>query len=116
MTRVRHAPASHRRHKKFLKMAKGQFGARSKLYRTARESVQKGMAYATRDRKLRKREFRNLWIARITAGCKAKGISYSRFMGGLKKNNIAFNRKMLAELALKDQKVFNKVVELAAGK
>ncbi|MFH1753836.1 MAG: 50S ribosomal protein L20 [Candidatus Omnitrophota bacterium] len=115
MTRVKHVPASRRRHKKFLKLAKGQFGGRSKLYRTARESVQKGMAYATRDRRLRKREFRVLWIARITAACKANGISYSKMMGGLKKCNVNINRKMLAEVALVDVKAFGKIVELAKG-
>lgn len=112
MTRVKHGVASHRRHKKVLKKAKGQFGARSKLYRTARESVQKGMAYATRDRKRRKREFRNLWIARINAGCRAKGISYSKFMGGLKKKKVTIDRKMLAEIALRDKATFNKLVDL----
>jgi large subunit ribosomal protein L20 len=111
MTRVKRGPASHRRHKKFLRMAKGQFGGRSRLYRTARESVQKGMAYATRDRKQRKREFRNLWVARITAACKIKGISYSKFIGGLKKKKIDLNRKMLAEIALVDEKAFGKIVE-----
>lgn len=113
MTRVRHAPASRRRHKRFLKMAKGQFGGRGRLYRTARESVQKGMAYATRDRRRRKREFRNLWIARITAACKEKGISYSRFMGALRKQKVNLNRKILAELALSDEGTFNKLVEMA---
>ena len=113
MTRVKHGPASHKRHKKVLKAAKGQFGARSRLYRTARESVQKGMAYATRDRKARKRDFRGLWIVRIAAACKARGISYSKFIGELKKNKIDLNRKMLADLALKDEKTFGKIVELA---
>ena len=113
MTRVKHVPASRRRHKKFLKLAKGQFGGRSKLYRTARESVQKGMAYATRDRKLRKREFRNLWVIRITAACRAKGISYSKFIGGLKKKKVDINRKMLADIAHRDNKGFGKIVELA---
>jgi large subunit ribosomal protein L20 len=113
MSRVKHVPASHRRHKKYLKLAKGQFGGRSKLYRTARESVQKGMAYATRDRKQRKREFRSLWNARITAGCRALGISYSKFVGALKKKKVELNRKMLAEIALKDAKTFKKIVELA---
>ena len=112
MTRVKHTPASRRRHKKYLKLAKGQFGARSRLYRTARESVEKGMAYATRDRKQRKREFRRLWTTRITAACREGGISYSKFTGGLKKNKIALNRKILADLALKDAKTFNKLVEL----
>ena len=113
MSRVKHTPASHRRHKKYLKLAKGQFGGRSKLYRTARESVQKGMAYATRDRKQRKREFRVLWNARITAACKSLGISYSKFVGGLKKKKVELNRKMLAEIALKDIKTFEKLVKTA---
>jgi len=112
MTRVGHGPAARRRHKKYLKAAKGQFGGRSKLYRTARESVQKGMAYATRDRKLRKRDFRSLWIVRITAACEARGISYSRFLGSLKKQSIALNRKMLADIAVNDVKAFDKIVEL----
>ncbi len=112
MTRIKRGVTARRRHKKFLKLAKGQFGGRSKLYRTARESVQKGMAYATRDRKARKREFRNLWVSRITAACKAKGVSYSKFMGGLKKAKIGINRKMLADIALKDKQTFNKIVEL----
>lgn len=112
MTRTRHVPATRRRHKKFLKLAKGQFGGRSKLYRTARESVQKGMAYATRDRRVRKREFRNLWIARITAACKKSGTSYSRFIGALKKAKIELNRKMLADIAYRDEKAFKKIVEL----
>ncbi len=113
MTRVKHAPASLRRRKKVMKRAKGQFGARSKLYRTARESVNKGMAYATRDRRNRKREFRALWITRITAACKARGVSYSKFMGGLLKSKVAINRKILADIALRDKKAFSKLAELA---
>ncbi|NQT06813.1 MAG: 50S ribosomal protein L20 [Candidatus Omnitrophica bacterium] len=112
MTRVKHGVATRRRHKKYLKLAKGQFGGRSKLYRTARESVEKGMAYATRDRRRRKREYRVLWIARITAACKDRGISYSKLMGALKKEKVDINRKMLAELALRDKNAFNKIAEL----
>ncbi|MBL7068635.1 MAG: 50S ribosomal protein L20 [Candidatus Omnitrophica bacterium] len=112
MTRVKHAPASRKRRKKFMKQAKGQFGARSRLYRTAKEAVYKGMAYATRDRRNRKREFRSLWITRITAACKARGISYSKFIGGLIKEKVKINRKMLADLALNDAKTFGKLVEL----
>ena len=96
-----------------MKRAKGQFGGRSKLYRTARESVNKGMAYATRDRRNRKREFRALWIIRITAACKARGVSYSKFMGGLLKSKIAINRKILADIAFRDKKAFDKLAELA---
>ncbi len=113
MTRVKRVPTSHKRHKKFLKLAKGQFGGRSKLYRTARESVNKGMAYATRDRKRRKREFRALWITRISAACKARGLSYSKFIGGLKKKKIELNRKVLADLAFRDIEVFSKIADLA---
>jgi len=113
MVKVKFAPQSRRRHKKYLKKAKGQFGGRSKLYRTARESVQKGMAYAPRDRRLRKREFRALWIARITAACKARGISYSKLMGLLIKKKVEINRMMLAEIARVDKKVFDKIVGLA---
>ena len=112
MTRVKSGVTARRRHKKYLKMAKGQFGGRSKLYRTARESVQKGMAYATRDRKAKKRDFRGLWIARITAACRARGVSYSRFIGALKKAKVDINRKMLADIALRDKNTFAKLVEL----
>ena len=113
MTRVKHAPASRRRHKKYLKKAKGQFGGRSKLYRTARESVRKGMKYATRDRKQRKRDFRALWITRITAACRERGVSYSRFIGGLKKEKIDLNRKILAHIALTDKDAFGRLVDMA---
>ena len=113
MSRVKHAPATRRRRKKFLKLAKGQYGARSKLYRQARESVQKGMAYATRDRRRRKREFRNLWITRINAACRARDISYSKFMSKLKKAKVDLNRKLLADLAVNDKTAFDKLVELA---
>lgn len=113
MPKVKHVPASRRRRKRFLKLAKGQFGARSRLYRQARESVQKGLMYATRDRRQRKREFRNLWVARINAACRSRGISYSRFMDKLKKAKVNLNRKILAELAVKDKAAFDKLVELA---
>ena len=113
MPKVKHVPSSRRRRKKYLKLAKGQFGSRSRLYRQARESVQKGMMYATRDRKRRKREFRNIWIARISAACRARDISYSKFMNELKKVKIDLNRKILAEIALKDKVAFDRLVELA---
>lgn len=112
MPKAKHVPASRRRRKKFLKKAKGQFGARSRLYRQARESVQKGMMYATRDRRAKKRVFRNLWISRITAACKARGVSYSRFIAGLKKIKVSLNRKILADLAVKDRTAFDKLVEM----
>ena len=116
MARVKFAPASRRRRKKVLKKAKGQFGGRSKLYRTARESVQKGMYYSYRDRKQKKRSFRSLWIARINAACRAEDISYSKFLRGLKKAKITLNRKVLASLAVKDKKAFSKLTELAKSK
>ena len=112
MPRVKHAPTSRRRRKRFLKRAKGQFGGRSKWYRQARESVQKGMMYATRDRRQRKREFRALWIARIGAAAREKGISYSEFIDALNKAKVAINRKMLAELAVNDSTAFDKLVQL----
>ncbi|MFH1790571.1 MAG: 50S ribosomal protein L20 [Candidatus Omnitrophota bacterium] len=115
MTRVRWAVASRRRRKKVLKKAKGQFGGRSKLYRTAKESVQKGMCYSYRDRKQKKRLFRNLWISRINAACKEAGISYSKFMGGLKKAKIELNRKVLADLAVTDKKAFKEIVKSVTG-
>ena len=113
MPKVKHVPASRRRRKKFLKLAKGQFGSRSRLYRQARESVQKGMAYATRDRKQKKRSFRNLWVARINAACRARDISYSSFINKLKKSKVSLNRKILADLAVNDKTAFDKLVELA---
>jgi len=113
MPRARYAPASRKRRRKFLKLAKGQRGARSKLYRTARESVQKGLSYAFRDRKAKKRSFRRLWIVRINAACRMNGLSYTKFMNGLKKAKISLDRKSLADLALNDKKTFKKLAELS---
>lgn len=112
MTRAKHAPSSLKRRKKTLKAAKGQRGARSKLLRTAKESVRKGMASSYIGRKLKKREFRQLWISRISAACKKESISYSRFMAGLKKAKVELNRKVLAEIALSDSRAFKKLVEI----
>ncbi|MBL7071493.1 MAG: 50S ribosomal protein L20 [Candidatus Omnitrophica bacterium] len=111
MARVKHAAASKRRRKRVLKLAKGQYGARSRLHRTAKESVARAMAYSYRDRKARKRDFRGLWITRINAACRAHDISYSKFMNGLKKANAVINRKMLAEIAAHDKTGFDKLVE-----
>ncbi|MFH1381150.1 MAG: 50S ribosomal protein L20 [Candidatus Omnitrophota bacterium] len=116
MVKVAFAVASRKRRKRVLKKAKGQFGARSKHIRTAKEAVQKGMAYSYRDRKQKKRLFRNLWIARINAACREKNISYSKFMNGLKKAKVSINRKMAAELAVSDKKAFEKLVEIAKSK
>ena len=112
MPRVKHAPASGRRRKKVLKAAKGARGGRSKLLRSAKETVQKGLAYAYRDRKVKKRDYRVLWITRITAACKKYDILYSRFIKGLKKAKIELNRKMLSELAATDDYAFGKLVKL----
>lgn len=113
MARVKHAPASRRRKKRVLKRAKGQYGARSRLYRTAKESVARAMAYSYRDRKVRKRDFRALWITRINAACREYAISYSRFINGLKKAKTAVDRKMLADIAVHDKTGFGKLVELS---
>jgi large subunit ribosomal protein L20 len=115
MTKVKWVVAAKKRRKKVLKRAKGQYGGRSRLYRTAKESVQKGMYYSYRDRKQKKRSFRNLWIARVNAACREAGISYSRFMNGLKKAKITLNRKILADLAVNDKKAFAEIVKVVKG-
>ena len=114
MPRAINTPASRRRRKKVLKKAKGFFGGRRKLFRTANETVMRAMKFATRDRKQRKREFRALWNVRINAGCRQHGLTYSTFISGLKKANIKLDRKVLADLAVRDQAAFKKLVELAA--
>jgi len=114
--RVKRGLAGHRRHKKYLDRAKGFRSGRSRLYRTAREAVERSMAYATRDRKVRKREFRKLWILRINAGAREHGLSYSRFMCGLQAAGVELNRKMLADMAVRAKEDFAKLVELAKSK
>ena len=113
MPRVKFSVASRKRRKKVLKQARGYFGARSRLYRTAREAVNRAQAYAYRDRRNRKREFRRLWIARINAAARLNGISYSQLINGLSKANIAVNRKTLADLAGRDPSAFASVAEQA---
>lgn len=113
MPRATNNPASRRRRKKILKKAKGFFQGRRKLYRQAKETVIRGMAFAFRDRKARKREFRSLWNIRINAACRENGISYSRFISGLKKGKVSLDRKSLAELALKEPQTFKRLVEVA---
>ena len=115
MARVKHAVSSKRRHRRTIKQAKGAWGRRSKLYRRAKETVYRGMAYATRDRKQRKRDFRQLWITRIRAGCESAGIQYSRFIAGLKAANVALDRKVLADLAVNDAGAFEELVQVAKG-
>ena len=113
MARVKGATTTRRRHKKILKPAKGYFGGKSKLYRTANEAVMKSLQYAYIGRKLKKRDFRSLWITRISAAAQANGINYSRFINGLKKANIDLNRKVLAELAVSDPAAFAAIAEKA---
>ena len=113
MPRTNMSPARKRKHKRVLKAAKGYWGARSRLYRTAKEAVMRANAYAYRDRRVRKREFRALWITRVSAACRARGISYSVFMNRLAKAEIALNRKMLSEIAIADPAGFDALVALA---
>lgn len=103
-----------KRRKKVLKLAKGYFGSKSKLFKTAKEAVMKSGQYAYVGRKQKKRDFRRLWITRISAGCKANGMNYSTFMNGLKKAKIEINRKMLSELAISDPKAFTELTKTAA--
>ncbi|MBQ4077012.1 MAG: 50S ribosomal protein L20 [Mailhella sp.] len=114
--RVKRGLAAHRRHKKYLDMAKGFRGGRSRLYRTAREAVERSLQYAYEGRKLRKRAFRRLWIQRINAGARINGLSYSRLVNGLKLAGVVINRKMLADLAVREKADFAAIVELAKSK
>lgn len=111
MARIKGAMRTRARHNKILKLAKGYFGAKSKLYRTANEAVMKSLSYAYRDRRQKKREFRKLWIARINAAARMNGLSYSKFMNALKKAGITLNRKVLADMAVNDATGFKMLVE-----
>ena len=113
MSRVKRSVVARKRRKRTLKLAKGYSGARSKLVRVARETVQRAGVYAYRDRKQRKRVFRALWIARINAASREHGLSYSRFMNGLKQAGIEMDRKVLAQLAVDDSKAFGELAEIA---
>ena len=113
MARVKGGTVTRRRRKKYLKLAKGYFGAKSKLYKTAKQAVMKSYTYAYRDRRQRKRQFRQLWIVRINAAARENGLSYSKFMNGLKKASINIDRKVLADLAVFDKPAFAKLVEQA---
>ena len=104
---------AHKKRRKVLKLAKGYWGAKSKQYRTASEQVRRSLRYAYEGRKMRKRDFRRLWITRINAACRLNGMSYSTFINGLKKKNIEVNRKMLADLAVNDAAAFTQLVEIA---
>ena len=113
MPRATNSVASRKRRKKVLKLAKGFWGAKSKLYRTAHEAMLKSLSYAYRDRRTRKRDFRSLWITRIGIATKAEGLSYSKFIKGLKDAGVIINRKILAELAVNDQNAFTSIVNVA---
>lgn len=110
MSRVKGGMRTRARHKKVLKLAKGYFGGKSKLFRIANQAVMKSLMYAYRDRRAKKRDFRRLWITRINAAARINGMSYSRLMNGLKKAGIALNRKSLAEMAVNDCEAFSQLV------
>jgi large subunit ribosomal protein L20 len=111
--RVKGGPRRARRRNKLLKLAEGYWGRRGRAFKIAKLTVQKALQYAYRDRKAKKREFRRLWITRINAATRAYGLSYSRFMEGLKKANISLDRKILADMAIKDQEAFGELVKIA---
>ena len=113
MARVKGAMMTRKRRNKFLKLAKGYWGSKSKHYKMANQAVMKSGVYAYTGRKLKKRDFRQLWITRINAACKLNGMNYSTFMNGLKKSGIVINRKMLAELAVNDKAAFVQLTETA---
>lgn len=113
MSRVKTSVARNRRKKKILKESRGQFGARSKLYRTAKNAVERGWSYSYRDRRRRKRDFRRLWIARINAATREHELSYSRFIWGLKNAGVDINRKVLADLAVREPAAFAELARVA---
>ncbi|HBO83954.1 MAG: 50S ribosomal protein L20 [Deltaproteobacteria bacterium GWC2_42_11] len=113
MPRVKRAVHAKKKRRKVLTLAKGKRGARGRLYRIAIEAVDRAMAYAYRDRKVKKREFRNLWVARINAAVRLNDISYSKFINGLKKANIGIDRKILADIAVNDPNAFSQIVSIA---
>jgi large subunit ribosomal protein L20 len=114
MTRVKTGPYRRQHHKKVLKLTKGQFGSRHRLFRRANEAMLKSLWYSYRDRRMRKRDLRKLWIARINAAARQNGTTYSRLIHGMKENQITINRKILADLAVRDPKAFTAVVAKAS--
>lgn len=116
MPRVKSSVVARKRHKKIIRLARGYYGAKSKLYRVAKEQVMKSLFYAYRDRRARKRDFRKLWIARINAAARSNGLTYSRLMNGLRKAGVEINRKMLADLAVNDAQAFVRLVEVAKSR
>jgi large subunit ribosomal protein L20 len=115
MSRVKRGFKARHRRNKILKLAKGYVSARRRLFRSAVETVQRALVFAYRDRKVRKRQFRNLWVVRINAAARENGLSYSRFINGLSQAQVAINRKMLAELAVSDRKAFSALIQVAKG-
>ncbi|GLR70187.1 50S ribosomal protein L20 [Agaribacter marinus] len=115
MARVKRGTIARARHKKVLKQAKGYYGARSRVYRVAIQAITKAGQYAYRDRRQRKRQFRQLWIARINAAARQNGISYSRFINGLKKASVEIDRKILADIAVHDKAAFTALADAAKG-
>jgi len=113
MARIKRAVTAHKKRRKVFKLAKGYFGAKSKQYRTASEQVRRSLRYAYTGRKLRKREFRSLWITRINAAAHLNGMNYSTLINGLKKKGVEVNRKMLADLAVNDAEAFARLAEIA---
>ena len=111
MSRVKSGVVTKARHKKIIKSAKGFYGRRKNTFKVANQAVEKAGQYAYRDRKVRKRDFKSLWIQRINAGCRLHGLKYSQFINGLKKTNLNLNRKVLSDLASNEPKVFKKIVD-----
>jgi large subunit ribosomal protein L20 len=115
MARVKRGVTAHKRHKRLLQDAEGRKGTRSRLVKASREALLHALAYATRDRKQRKRDFRGLWIIRINAAVRAQGMPYGRFIAGLKAANVELDRKVLADIAVRDAGTFSRIVEVAKG-
>jgi large subunit ribosomal protein L20 len=115
MARVKRGVAAHKRHKRLLNAAEGRKGAKSRLIKPAREALLHALAYATRDRKQRKRKMRELWIVRINAAARQNGLTYGQFISGLKRAEVEIDRKILADLAIRDAAVFGRIAELAKG-
>jgi large subunit ribosomal protein L20 len=114
--RVKRGKTAHKRHKKYLKLAKGYRGGRSKLYRTAREAVERSLCYAYRDRRQKKREFRKLWVIRINAAAREYGLSYNRFINGLSLAGVELNRKVLADMAVNEKAAFARLAEMVKSR
>jgi large subunit ribosomal protein L20 len=115
MARVKRGVTAHKRHKRLLNAAEGRRGTRSRLVKPAREALLHALAYATRDRKQRKRQMRSLWIVRINAAVRANGLTYGRFVAGLREAGVGLDRKILADLAVRDEATFRRIVEVAKG-